>query len=162
MPVPLPPKDGLAALANEVKEDSDEGSTPAPSTSTEFEYGSEESSKPIFIPGMLEWSYKIPSTFETKAELRRDYKEKLASKKCVVTHYRKHNMHLSTVFIMDGPLRYCNNIKRLFKKSVEEHKASEWRLFLHSSKKSLKAVFLHNGKIKQSVPVAHSMHLKDS
>ena len=63
---------------------------------------------------------------------------------------------------MDGPLCYCNNIKRLFKKLVEHHKASEWHLFLHSSKKSLKAVFLHNGKIKQSVPVAHSMHLKDS
>ena len=53
MPVPLPPKDGLAALANKVKEDSDEESTPAPSTSTESEYGSEESSKPIFFQECL-------------------------------------------------------------------------------------------------------------
>ncbi|KDR19280.1 hypothetical protein L798_06074 [Zootermopsis nevadensis] len=31
----------------------------------------------------------------------------------------------------------------------------EWRLFIDSSKLSLKAVMLHNGNVKASVPVAH-------
>ena len=40
--------------------------------------------------------------------------------------------------------------------------ASEWRLFLDSSKKSLQAILLHNGNIKPFVPIAHSVHLKKS
>ena len=46
MPAPLPSKDGLVALANEVKEDSDKGSiqeiaATAPSNLTDSEYDSE-------------------------------------------------------------------------------------------------------------------------
>ena len=80
----------------------------------------------------------------------------------VVTHYRKRNMDLSTVFRVNGPLCYCHNIKSLFKKLGEDHIANEWRRFLDSSKRSLKAVLLHNGNTKLSVPVAHSVHLKQS
>jgi hypothetical protein len=37
-----------------------------------------------------------------------------------------------------------------------------WRLFTDSSKRSLKAVLLHNGSKYASVPVCHSVHLKES
>ncbi|GFW76425.1 uncharacterized protein TNCV_1582041 [Trichonephila clavipes] len=37
----------------------------------------------------------------------------------------------------------------------------EWRLFIDSSKRSLKAVLLHNGNRYASVPVGHSVHLKE-
>jgi hypothetical protein len=40
--------------------------------------------------------------------------------------------------------------------------ASEWRLFIDSSKRSLKGVWLHNGNKYASVPVAHSIHLKET
>jgi hypothetical protein len=40
--------------------------------------------------------------------------------------------------------------------------ASEWRLFMDSSKRSLKGVLLHNGNKYASVPVAHSFHLKET
>ena len=71
-------------------------------------------------------------------------------------------MDLSTVFRVDGPLCYCHNIKSLFEKLGEDHIANEWRLFLDCSKRSLKAVLLHNGNTKPSVPVTHSVHLKES
>lgn len=38
----------------------------------------------------------------------------------------------------------------------------EWRLFIDSSKRSLKGVLLHNGNALASVPVAHSVHLKET
>ena len=63
---------------------------------------------------------------------------------------------------MDGPLCYCYDVTSLFEKLGEDHIASEWRLFLHSSERSLKAVLLHNGNIKLSVPIAHSVLLKES
>jgi hypothetical protein len=40
--------------------------------------------------------------------------------------------------------------------------ASEWRLFIDSSKRSLKGVLLHSGNKYASVPVAHSIHLKET
>jgi hypothetical protein len=38
---------------------------------------------------------------------------------------------------------------------------NEWRLFIDSSSRSLKAVLLHNGNKYPSLPVAHSVHLKE-
>ena len=86
----------------------------------------------------------------------------LLQKDVLVSHYRKRNTDLSTVFRVDGPLCYCYDITSFFEKLGEDHIASEWRLFLDSSKRSLKAVLLHNCKIKPSVPIAHSVHLKES
>ncbi|GFW21037.1 uncharacterized protein TNCV_2702771 [Trichonephila clavipes] len=41
------------------------------------------------------------------------------------------------------------------------YESEEWRLFIDSSKRSLKAVLLHNGNRYASVPVGHSVHLKE-
>jgi hypothetical protein len=43
-----------------------------------------------------------------------------------------------------------------------EYKTGEWRLFIDSSKRSLKVVLLHNGNLLASVPVVHSVHLKET
>jgi hypothetical protein len=43
-----------------------------------------------------------------------------------------------------------------------EYRTDEWRLFIDSSNRSLKAVLLHNGNSFASVPVAHSVHLKET
>ena len=39
---------------------------------------------------------------------------------------------------------------------------TQWRLFIDSSKRSLKGVLLHNGNMFPSIPVAHSVHLKET
>ncbi|GFW48123.1 uncharacterized protein TNCV_3076631 [Trichonephila clavipes] len=41
------------------------------------------------------------------------------------------------------------------------YEPEEWRLFIDSSKRCLKAVLLHNGNRYASVPVGHSVHLKE-
>ena len=42
-----------------------------------------------------------------------------------------------------------------------QYEATEWRLFLNSSVRSMKAVLLHIGNKVPSVPVAHSVKLKE-
>ena len=46
---------------------------------------------------------------------------------------------------------------------VPEYVPGEWRLFIHSSKRSLKCVLLHNKKQKKyaAVPIGHSTKLKE-
>ncbi len=39
--------------------------------------------------------------------------------------------------------------------------ADEWRLFVDSSSKRLKAILLHNGNKYPSLPLAHSVHLME-
>ena len=43
-----------------------------------------------------------------------------------------------------------------------QHIAESWRLFIDSSKRSIKAVLLHNGNKYASKPVGHSVHLKET
>jgi predicted esterase len=43
-----------------------------------------------------------------------------------------------------------------------KHDPQEWRLFIDSSKLSLKEVFLHNGNQHPSIPVGHAVHMKES
>jgi len=56
---------------------------------------------------------------------------------------------------------YCNDIPRLMTKFNIQHDASEWRLFIDSSKRSFRAVLLHNGNKYASLPMGHSVHLKE-
>ncbi|KAL7837429.1 hypothetical protein SRHO_G00271400 [Serrasalmus rhombeus] len=70
---------------------------------------------------------------------------------CPVSYYIIHQ---------DG-LCFCNNVAGLFEAIGITCNPNEWRLFIDSSCKSLKAVLLHNGNKYPSLPVAHSVHLKE-
>ena len=50
----------------------------------------------------------------------------------------------------------------LMRKFGIEHISTEWRLFVDSSSSSLKGVLLHNGNNYPSIPIIHSVHLKES
>ncbi|XP_076342444.1 uncharacterized protein LOC143242821 [Tachypleus tridentatus] len=63
---------------------------------------------------------------------------------------------------MENKLCYCTNVPGLFTFLGLPHNPSDWRLFIDSSKRSLKAVLLHNGNKYPSIPSAHSVHLKES
>jgi hypothetical protein len=43
-----------------------------------------------------------------------------------------------------------------------QYKVDKWRLFIDSSKRSLKAVLLNNGNHIASLPVGHLVHLKET
>ena len=66
------------------------------------------------------------------------------------------------IFFVDGLLCFCSNIDGLFKCLSLNHDLEEWRLFIDSFKRSLKAVLLHNANSKQSILIAHSIHLHES
>ena len=61
---------------------------------------------------------------------------------------------------MQNAICFCNNISGLFYSIGIPCIPNEWRLFIDSSSKSLKAVLLHNGNKHPSLPLAHSVHLK--
>ena len=57
---------------------------------------------------------------------------------------------------------YCADIVQLlFKLGVPQYEAKDLRLFIDSSKRSLKCVLLHNGNQFASVSIAHSSTLKE-
>jgi len=56
----------------------------------------------------------------------------------------------------------CKDMDGLFKALNMSHCSHEWRLFIDSSKVSLKAVLLHNGNVLPSIPVAHAFGIKES
>jgi hypothetical protein len=65
-------------------------------------------------------------------------------------------------FSSEHSLVYCNNVGGLVSKMGMEYKAEQWRLFIDSSSRSLKAVLLHNGNDVASLPLAHSFTLKET
>ena len=143
----------------------DKDSNLAPSDSTGSEYELEEKLKPfLFFQEQLNDLIRDLTLSKQKAELlaSRLQENSLLQKDVLVNHNRKRNTNLSTVFRVDGPLGYCYDITSLFEKLGEELIASEWRLFLDSSKRSLKTVLLPNGNKTTFVSIAHSVSLKES
>lgn len=66
-------------------------------------------------------------------------------------------------FSQEGSLVFCNNIPEVVMKlGADNYDSTSWRLFIDSSKRSLKGVLLYNGNTYGSVPVAHSVHLKET
>ena len=65
-------------------------------------------------------------------------------------------------FKMERDLVACTDIDGLMQIFTINHNPLDWRLFINSSKLSLKAVLLQNGKTLPSIPVGHSVHNKES
>jgi hypothetical protein len=79
-----------------------------------------------------------------------------------ITSFRKRNLRLTSFFATVNHLCYCSDIDGLFSEFNLKHRPDQWRLFIDSSKRSLKAVLLHNSNTYPSVPVGHSVHMKES
>ena len=63
---------------------------------------------------------------------------------------------------MERSLVACTDIDGLMQTLNINHNPLDFRLFIDSSKLSLKAVLLHNGNTLPSTPVGHSVHNKES
>lgn len=79
-----------------------------------------------------------------------------------VSVFRKRNEMLSSHFSKENVLCYCKDINALMNDLGFTYNPNEWRLFIDSSKFSLKAVLLHKGNEIPSIPLAHSVVLKES
>jgi len=63
---------------------------------------------------------------------------------------------------MERGLVACTDFDGLMQTLNINHIPLDWRLYIDSSKLSLKAVLLHTGKTLPSIPVGHSVHNKES
>ncbi|KAJ8716001.1 hypothetical protein PYW08_013286 [Mythimna loreyi] len=86
----------------------------------------------------------------------------LLAKDTKISVFRDRNKHLSTFFRAENKLCYCIDPDGLMVSLGIKHEVNEWRLFVDSSKSSLKAVLLHNGNTKPSVPVAYAIDMKET
>ena len=104
--------------------------------------------------------------------LSKDQSELLASrlqergmlrKEVNVTLYRTREKDLLNHFKEDDSFVYCPDSPELINNlSAGTYDSKDWRLFLDSSKKSLKCVLLHNGNKLPSIPIGHSVWAKES
>lgn len=87
---------------------------------------------------------------------------KLCEPDVKVTLYRKRHSSFVPYFSKQDGLVFCNDVNGLMCQLGHDYDANEWRLFIDSSKTSLKAVLLHNGNKLPSLPLAYSAHLKEA
>jgi hypothetical protein len=86
----------------------------------------------------------------------------LLEKGTKICYYRQRQHEFQHLFSLQDDLVYCNNVDSLLEAVEQQHNPGEWRLFIDSSRLSLKAVLLHNGNKKPSIPLAFAAHMKES
>jgi hypothetical protein len=78
------------------------------------------------------------------------------------TFYRRREKDFLPHSTEDNNLVFCNDIGNLLKKTgLSEYNPSEWRLFINSSKHSLKCVLLNNGNKYGFIPIGRSTRMKE-
>lgn len=79
-----------------------------------------------------------------------------------ISYYREREKDLVQFFSQEKNLVWCNDISGLLMKmGLSAYQSTEWRLFMDSSKQSLKCVLLHNGNKFGSIPIGHSTTMKE-
>jgi hypothetical protein len=76
--------------------------------------------------------------------------------------FRKRHEPLAAFYKEEDGACFCTDVNGLMNQLGNEHVPDEWRLFIDSSTASLKAVLLHNGNEKPSIPVAHIVGMKET
>ena len=72
-----------------------------------------------------------------------------------ITFYRDRDDLLIRFFTMDNYFVYCNIKGLLSEMGLPQYNPDEWKLFIDSSKRSLKYVLLHNGNKFACAPIGH-------
>ena len=90
----------------------------------------------------------------------------LLAPSCKISTPRKQHVTFANFYAMssdsDHPsLYYCTDIQSLFQEIGIAYSALDWRLFIDSSKRSLKADRLPNSNVYPSIPIAHSVQMKE-
>ena len=155
LPVPIPPPNYEDLL--------EVGSNSEPENrkwSSDSDYNSDKENDPHLIT-QSELNDLIRDLKLTKgnSELRQ---WNLLAPGTLISVYRNRGEKLASFFETKDNLCYCTDINGLMNELGYYHNPDEWRLFIDSSRLSLKAVLLHNGNINPSVPVAHATGMKES
>lgn len=89
----------------------------------------------------------------------------LLAQKVTAYFYRNREEEFRKFFTKDdeNSVVFCSNVKGLVDEFIPDtYKDDEWRLFIDSSTRSLKAVLLHISNILAPIPIAHSTKLKET
>lgn len=79
-----------------------------------------------------------------------------------VSYYRTRETEFVHFFSEENSFVFCNNVEGLMMKmGLTKYVPNHWRLFIDSSKRSLKCVLLHNGNNHASIPIGHSTKLTE-
>ena len=167
LPVPEPPDSFSLESDEEQQEDeSTETETELAISLQDPDFLPSSSSEPHFITQAelndLVRDLQLP---KNKAELlgSRLQQWNLLDRGVKVSVFRDRQKALVPFFFMEGDLVECCDVDGLMMSTLNiVHDPHEWRLCIDSSKTSLKAVLLHNGNLLPSVPVGHSVHLKET
>jgi len=73
-----------------------------------------------------------------------------------VFFYHVHHKEFKYSFSQEDGVVFCSYVCSVMEVLVREYNLDQWRLFIDSSKVSLKVVLLHNGNRFPSVPLAHT------
>ncbi|ESN97698.1 hypothetical protein HELRODRAFT_177753 [Helobdella robusta] len=155
-PVPTPPTDTV--LYSEEEQSGDE--------KVDVEYKPDyDKDKPYMITqGELSDLVRDLGLTKNKAELlwSRLQQWNLLDRGTKISHFRDRHTEFAKFYNKEDNICYCVDIAGLMTKLDDEYDPVDWRLFIDSSKVSLKAVLLHNGNVKPSIPVAHAVGMKET
>ena len=79
-----------------------------------------------------------------------------------VSIYRDRQQRFCPFFKKENNIVACCDINGLMTNLKMEYRPQHWRLFIDSSKLSLKAVLLHNGNALPSIPIGYAVHIKET
>ena len=79
-----------------------------------------------------------------------------------VCFYRGHHEEFKDLFLQEDGVVFCNDVCSITEVLGHEFNPDQWRLFIDSSKVSLKVVQLHNGNKFPTIPLAHAATVKES
>jgi hypothetical protein len=79
-----------------------------------------------------------------------------------VCFYRGRHEEFKDFFSQEDSVMFCNDMCSFMEVLGHEYNPDQWRLFIVSSKMSLKAVLLHHGNVFPSVPLAHAAKMNES
>jgi hypothetical protein len=82
----------------------------------------------------------------------------LPRKGCESVIYRKKQSNIANYYSTNGDLVHCKDVFVLMKELTAQPAPEQWRLFIDSSKFSLKPVLLHNENKHPSIPLFHVVH----
>jgi len=162
LPLPFPPaRQELLFSSSSMVESMDA------SVDESYEPTSCDSAPKLFTQGELNDLVRALGLTKDSAELlgSRLNAKNLLSEDTSYSWYRNRDKEFLPYFAMDGSLMYCSDVAGLIQSLGDSnivYEPKDWRLFIDSSKTSLKGVLLHNGNKYASVPVAHSTQLKET
>jgi len=79
-----------------------------------------------------------------------------------VGFYRGRLQEFKDFFSQEDGVVFCSDVCSIMEVLGNEYNPDQWRLFIDSSRVSLKVVLLHNGNRFPSVPLAHAANMKES